>query len=320
MFTIALSTSIADIYEVAFSKKHFTFYTNCGLIPTFYKQSPKILDNVMRRLSRGMILGTCACFIGKLAIHKFCFLQEHISVSMILISKDILIIGTHMFAYSIFTSTMLFCYIYNISLTDERYLVSISEGTTETNRFYYHQLSDKSRNPFVRNKILKDKRIISFLKASLKNELMCIYQNLESIISCFDTVENKKYYVIPVILYNSEKVPTELMEEEQKQVFKKIKSYNFIEILSVKFLMFFHLKKLTNEFVENTSWLIDMILFIEAMRKHDTFELLDEFFLNLKKNLDEIKVKLHFLEGKTRNTVLLKNSEKLLTIIKKINC
>eukprot|EP00866_Antonospora_locustae_P000344 jgi/Antlo1/344/2220 len=257
----------------------------------------------------------------KLIIYKFCFIEEHISVFMFLTSKDILIIGIHMFAYSIFTSTMLFCYIYNMSLTDERYLASISEGNTEINRFYYHQLSDKSRNPLVRNKILKDKKVILFLKAFLKNELVCISQVLESIISCFDTVENKKYYVIPIILYNNEKVPIQLMEEEQKQVFKKIKSYNFIEILSVNFLMFFHLKKLTNELLYNTSWLTDMVLYIETMRKNDdTFGLLDGFFLDLKKDLDKIKDRIHLLEGKTRNTVLLNNSEKLLTIIKKMSC
>lgn len=321
IFIIALATSIADIYEVAFSKKQFIFYANCGLIPAFYRQAPKILDNTMRQLSRGMLLGTCIYLISKLAIHKFCLVSENISVSMFLVAKDILIISIHMFAYTIFTSTIFFCYIYNLSLTDERHLASIAEGTTETNRFYYHQLSDKSRSPLMRNKILRDKRVISFLKASLKNELACISQNLGSISSGFDAVENKKFYVIPVILYNNERIPTQLMDEDQKQVFKKIKSYNFIEIFSVNFLMFFSLKKLANELSGNIFWLRDMVLYVETMQKHDDiFGLSEGFFLDLKKDLDDIKNKLHVLESRTRNTVFLKNMEELLTIIKRISC
>lgn len=314
----AVVGTAVDIYEMIFAPDTFVLYATTGLLPALCKRARRLVDSLCRRFAKMAVLIAGTCFVAKLLLWYVKAGSRGKGVSMLITAWDVLCVCAHLFIYLAFTSVIRFCYVYNTSLVDDRYLDSIEGGTTSKNRFYYHQISDSSRNPATRNRILKSKETILFLKTYVRNEVSGMIATLEAIEATFQAVESKKFHVVPVILYAKENIPNEFAGECTKQVLKKTRSYNFVEIFTAYVMSTFSRKRLLNDLEAHFFWLRDMALYVKKMQAHDdTFGLLESFFRDFDKDLARIREKLHDVEHRTRIGTLSNEYEQLLRDIRK---
>lgn len=305
IFTVGLTTGALELFEMVFFPRFCTFYATSGFIPTALRQLPKIVDNIVRSFSVRVTMNTGIYLLVKTFSYYAHHKSRNLGMYLLFAIKDSLITNACLFIYLILTNVIYFCFIYNTSLTNRSYLQSIEEGSTSINRFYYHQISDSSREPRARNRILKSKSIVAYLRAYFKSEAKRILEILDKIEFTFKVVEAKKFYVVPVILYSKENIPPQLVSEgHQKQVSRKIRSYNFVEIWTAKVLAFFKRKKLLNELHVHIFWLNDMALYVEKMKKHDeVFGQFENFFQDFREDLSLIRQKSREVELKMKKKI-----------------
>lgn len=313
---VSVISSGLEIFErVFFYDREIAFINNIGIIYAFVKNFVKILEDTLSFFPAKIALTALCCFLSRTIL---CFLHvSFINTKIFLAIRDSLYTCLHLFTYILFVKIMKFCYFYNVSLVDVTYADNLTQGTLPVERFYFHQIYELSSDPSIASIIIKSKKVLLFLKTYFRAELSEIHKTIKKIQLTFDDLESIKFYSIPVILNQNQNIPKEFLQENQNRapVFKKIRSYNFIEIFTSKILSKIKRKRLENKLNSNILNLYKLTKYIQKTKvSGDSLDLLEDFFDTYLKDLNELRVKVLNLGLFQGNTRLTKKLQEILKI------
>ncbi|RVD91629.1 hypothetical protein TUBRATIS_19000 [Tubulinosema ratisbonensis] len=261
-------------FLVLIFKKSFIFFKNSFkevLIPLFLSF---LTYNPLRSFYLTYILKKDVSFFNNLLL----FLSFMISYFILVI-------------YYFFTKLTIFSYEYNISNIGNFFLNNVNFNELQVHSLFFNKLICCFEEKEGKNKILRTKSMINYLKKCLIFQINKINESLQKLEKVFEKNELTKYSFIPYES-KSQEFPT-------KGLFKKIPKKDFFKII---------LQELKTSFFKRYYWLIlqvkindlkEMIFFMKEAEKEDfLFKFIVDLNYQIRKEIELVKEKCLNLEKK----------------------